>query len=72
MNSAKRDGVDTPDPMAGGHSAKRITHRMPMGVLFNIVDIISALNAMNIWLKFQTVLQFKNRARRSYSPYKIV
>ena len=27
---------------------------------------------MNIWLKFQTVLQqFKNSARRSYSPYNI-
>ena len=71
MNSAKKDGVDTPDPMAGGHSNKRITHRMAMVVLFNIVDI-SGLNAMNIWLKFQTALQFKNRARRSYSPYKIV
>ena len=57
MNSTKKDGVATPDPMAGGHSAKR-THRMPMVVLFNIVDI-SALNAMNIWLKFQTTLYQK-------------
>ena len=57
--------------MAGGHSAKRMTRRLPMVVLFNIVDI-RALNAMNIWLKFQTTLQlFKNRTRRSYSPYNI-
>ena len=57
--------------MAGGHSVKRMTRRLPMVVFFNIVGI-SALNAMNIWLKFQIVLQqFKNRARRSYSPYNI-
>ena len=56
--------------MAGGHSAKRMTRRLPMVVFFNIVDI-SALNAMNIWLKFQTTLQFNNRTRRSFSPYNI-
>ena len=56
--------------MAGGHSAKRMTRRLPMVVLFNIVDI-SALNAINIWLKFQTTLQFKNRTCRSFSPYNI-
>ena len=62
--------VATPDQMVVGHSAKRMTRRLPMVVFLNIVDI-SALNAMNIWLKFQTSLQFKNRTRRSYSPYNI-
>ena len=53
------------------NNLKQMTHRLPMVVFFNIVNI-RALNAMNIWLKFQIVLQqFKNRARRSYSPYNI-
>ena len=62
--------VATLGQMVGGHSAKRMTSRLPMVVFLNMVDII-ALNAMNIWLKFQTSLQFKNHARRSYSPYNI-
>ena len=52
--------------MAGGHSAKRMTRKLPMDVFFNIVDR-SALNVMNIKLKFQTTLQFKNRTRHSYT-----
>ena len=64
------NGVDTLDQMVGGHSAKRIARRLPMVVFFNIVDI-SAMNAMYIWLKFQTTLKLKNRTRRSYSPYYI-
>ena len=56
--------------MVGGHSAKRMTSRLAMVVLFNIVDI-SALKAMNRWLKFRTTLQFNNSTRHSYSPYNI-
>ena len=56
--------------MVRGHSAKRMSRRLPMVVFFNIVNI-SALNEMNIWLKFQTTLKFKNRTRCSFSPYYI-
>ena len=63
-------GVNTLDHMVGGHSAKRMTRRLPMVVFFNIVDI-SALNTMNIWLKFQTTLKIENCTHRSYSPYYI-
>ena len=59
--------------MVGGHSAKRILLDWQW-LSFSTVNIvhISALNAMNIWVKFKTTLQlFKNRARRTSSPYNI-
>ena len=43
-------GVDTMDQMVRYYSTKRMTHRWPMVVFFNMIDI-SAMNALIIWIK---------------------